>query len=88
MLSKTLISDVTIKELKVNIEEIKIRMLDLQDDNAFCFCSANVKLYFETTKNNHLYKKQEQSLNNYPFSFEYNLITNNSSIEITEISVA
>ena len=85
MISKILIANATIKDLKVNIEEIKIRMLDVQDDNAFCFCSANIGLYFEATKNNQLYEKQEQSLNNYPFSFEYNLITNESSIDLTEL---
>ena len=88
MLSKILLQDVTIDELKVDAQDIAISRLNVQDDNALCFCSANIEFYFETTKNDRLYKKQEHTLINHPFTFEYNLITNNSSIEITEISIA
>ena len=46
---------------------------------------GNIGFYFETTKNDRLYKKQEHTLINHPFTFEYNLITNESSIDLTEL---
>ena len=85
MLSRVLFQDVKIDELKVDAQDITVRRLDVQDDNAFCFCSANIEFYFETTKNDRLYKKQEHTLINHPFTFEYNLITNESSIDLTEL---
>lgn len=85
MLSKILLQDVTIDELKVDAQDIAISRLNVQDDNALCFCSANIEFYFETTKNDRLYKKQEHTLINHPFTFEYNLITNESSIDLTEL---
>ncbi|MBR1916027.1 MAG: hypothetical protein IJ830_06315 [Alphaproteobacteria bacterium] len=84
LLLQKLPDGVTVNTFKIKVKNIKIDKMDVQDDDVFCFASANIEFYFKVMKGNNLYKEQTHLHKNYPFTFEYILTTNESFFEISE----